>query len=92
MPTRSAAAAPTALGATPAARSTCARICRTSTTDTAPAAVDKYDACCARAGGPQLTFQPLHLLAQRRLHDVLPLSRPAEMQLLGQRHEIAKLT
>ena len=32
---------------------------------------------------PQLTLQPLHLLAQRRLHDVLPLSRPAEMQLLG---------
>ncbi len=32
---------------------------------------------------PQLTFQPLHLLAQRRLHDVLPLRGPAEMQLLG---------
>ncbi len=32
---------------------------------------------------PELTFQPLHLLAQRRLHDVLPLGRPAEMQLLG---------
>ena len=40
---------------------------------------------------PQLTFQPLHLLAQRRLHDVLPLRRPAEVQLLGQRHEVAKL-
>ena len=39
----------------------------------------------------QLTFEPLHLLAQRRLHDVLPLSRPAEMQLLRQRHEIAQL-
>ena len=39
----------------------------------------------------QLTLEPLHLLAQRRLHDVLPLSRPAEMQLLGQRHEIAEL-
>jgi hypothetical protein len=32
---------------------------------------------------PELTFQPLHLLAQRRLHDVLPLRSPAEMQLLG---------
>src|SRR5580693_10224898 len=39
----------------------------------------------------QLAFQPLHLLAQRRLHDVLPLRRPAEVQLLGQRHEVAKL-
>ncbi len=39
----------------------------------------------------QLTFQPLHLLAQRRLHDVLPVGRPAEVQLLRQRHEIAKL-
>ena len=41
---------------------------------------------------PQLTFQPLHLLAQRRLHDMLPLRRPAEMRLLSQRHEIAELT
>ena len=39
----------------------------------------------------QLAFQPLHLLAQRRLDDVLPLGRPAEVQLLRQRHEIAKL-
>jgi hypothetical protein len=39
----------------------------------------------------QLAFQPLDLLAQRRLHDVLPLSRPAEVQLLRQRHEVAKL-
>ena len=39
----------------------------------------------------QLPFQPLHLLAQRRLHDVLPLGRPAEVQLLRQRHEVAKL-
>ena len=39
----------------------------------------------------QLTLQPLHLLAQRRLHDVLPLGRPAEVQLLRQRHEVAKL-
>jgi hypothetical protein len=31
----------------------------------------------------QLTLEPLHLLAQRRLHDVLPGGRPAEMQLLG---------
>jgi hypothetical protein len=31
----------------------------------------------------QLTLEPLHLLAQRRLHDVLSLGGPAEMQLLG---------
>ena len=48
------------------------------------AAIEEADA--------ELAFQPLHLLAQRRLHDVLPLRRPAEMQLLRQRHEIAKLT
>jgi hypothetical protein len=29
------------------------------------------------------SFQPLHLPAQRRLHDVLPLGHPAEVQLLG---------
>ena len=40
----------------------------------------------------QLTLEPLHLLAQRRLHDVLPGGRPAEVQFLGQGHEIAKLT
>ncbi len=39
----------------------------------------------------QLTFQSLHLLAQRRLHDVLPRGRPAEVQFLRQRHEVAKL-
>ena len=39
----------------------------------------------------QLAFQPLHLLAQRGLDDVLPLGRPAEVQLLRQRHEVAKL-
>ena len=39
----------------------------------------------------QLTLKPLHLLAQRRLHDVLPGGRPAEMQFLGQGHEITKL-
>ena len=41
---------------------------------------------------PQLALQPLHLLAQRGLHDVLAGRRPAEMQFLGQRHEIAQLT
>jgi hypothetical protein len=41
---------------------------------------------------PQFTFQPLHLLAQGRLHDVLPGGRAAEMQFLGQGHEIAQLT
>jgi hypothetical protein len=39
----------------------------------------------------QLTLQPLHLLAQRRLHDVLSLGRPAEVQLLRQCYEVAKL-
>ena len=39
----------------------------------------------------ELAFEPLHLLAQRRLDDVLPLGRPAEVQLLRQRHEVAKL-
>ena len=39
----------------------------------------------------ELTLQPLHLLAERRLHDVLPLGRPAEVQLLRQRHEVAQL-
>jgi hypothetical protein len=39
----------------------------------------------------QLSFQPLHLLAQRRLDDVLALGRPAEVQLLRQRHEVAQL-
>ena len=40
----------------------------------------------------QLTLEPLHLLAQRRLHDVLPLRSPAEVQFFGQGHEITKLT
>ena len=39
----------------------------------------------------QLTLEPLHLLAQRRLRDVLPLRSPAEVQFLGQRHEVAEL-
>ena len=51
--------------------------------DVVRAAVDEADA--------QLTFEPLHLLAQRRLDDVLPLRCPAEVQLLGQRYEIAEL-
>jgi len=42
--------------------------------------------------GAQFTLEPLHLLAQRRLHDVLPLRGPAEVQFLGQGHEIAELT
>ena len=51
--------------------------------DVVRTALDEADA--------QLTFEPLHLLAQRRLHNVLPLRRPAEMQLPGQRYEIAEL-
>jgi hypothetical protein len=40
----------------------------------------------------ELALEPLHLLAQRRLDDVLPLGRPPEVQLLRQRHEVAKLS
>jgi hypothetical protein len=40
----------------------------------------------------ELALKPLKLLAQGRLHDVLPLSCPTEMQFLGQSHEVAKLT
>jgi hypothetical protein len=40
----------------------------------------------------ELTLEPLHLLAQRRLHDVLPGGRATEVQFLSQGHEIAKLT
>jgi hypothetical protein len=40
----------------------------------------------------QLTLEPLYLLAQRRPHDVLPLRSPAEVQFLGQGHEVAELT
>ena len=35
--------------------------------------------------------QALELLAQGRLDDVLTLGRPAEVQLLGQGHEVAQL-
>jgi hypothetical protein len=34
-----------------------------------------------------LAFEPLYLLAQRRLRDVQPLGRPPEMELFGDRHE-----
>ena len=40
---------------------------------------------------PKLPFQPLQLLAQRRLNDVFPGGRVAEVQLLGQSHEVAQL-
>jgi hypothetical protein len=39
----------------------------------------------------ELALESLQLLTQGRLNNVLPLSRPAEVQLLGQRHEVAKL-
>src|SRR5215211_828677 len=39
----------------------------------------------------QLTFQPLQLLAQRRLDDVFTGGRPAEMQLLSKGDEVAQL-
>ena len=74
-----------------AARSACARICRASTRNTTPAAVSATWWVLRPAGGRPARVQPLHLLAQRRLDDVLPLGRPAEVQLLRQRHEVAKL-
>lgn len=40
--------------------------------------------------GPELAFEPGHLLAHRGLHDVQPLGGPAEVQLLGHRHEVAQ--
>src|SRR6202044_3237661 len=40
---------------------------------------------------PELTLQPLHLLAQRGLHDVLARRGAAEVQLLGEDNEITKL-
>src|SRR5262245_40887157 len=36
-------------------------------------------------------FELLNLLAERRLRDVAPLSGPAEVARLGDRHEIAQL-
>jgi len=39
----------------------------------------------------QLTFQPLQLLAQGRLDDVLAGGRPAEVQLLDRGDEVAQL-
>ena len=48
----SVATAPAALRATPAARSACARICRASTRNIAPAAVSEHGACCVPEGGP----------------------------------------
>ena len=39
----------------------------------------------------QLTAQPLQLLAQGRLDDVLPGGRPAEVQLLDRGDEVAQL-
>jgi len=51
--------------------------------DVVRAALEEADA--------KLALQPLHLLAQRRLDDVLTLSGPAEVQLLRQGYEIAKL-
>jgi hypothetical protein len=93
MPTRSGAAAPVALRATPAAPIHVGqdlprldqehRPCRRQR-DVVGAAFEQADA--------QLTLEPLHLLAQRRLHYVLPLRSPAEVQLLGQGHEVAELT
>ena len=39
----------------------------------------------------QFAFQTRELLAQRRLDDMFTRGRPAEVQLLGERDEIAQL-
>jgi hypothetical protein len=41
---------------------------------------------------PKFSLETLDLLAQRRWHDMLAGSGPAEMQLLGQGHEVVQLT
>ncbi|CAK7279952.1 conserved hypothetical protein [Streptomyces misionensis JCM 4497] len=41
--------------------------------------------------GAQFPFQPPYLLAHRGLHDVQPVGRPPEVQLLGDRDEITEL-
>jgi hypothetical protein len=41
---------------------------------------------------PKFAFQPLDLLAQRRLHDVLSVGGPPKVQFFGEGHEVAKLT
>ena len=92
MPTRSGAAAPAVLRAASAARLACARICRASTRNTTPGAVSAtWWVLRSSEADAELALEPLHLLAQRRLDDVLPLGRPAEVQLLRQGHEVAKL-
>jgi len=52
--------------------------------DVVGAALEEADA--------ELALESLHLLAQRRLDDVLPVGRPPEVQLLRQRYEVAKLS
>jgi hypothetical protein len=56
-----------------------------------PAAASETLCVVREKTDPQLTLQPLHLLAQRRLHDVLPGGRAGEVQLLGQGHEVLQL-
>jgi hypothetical protein len=41
---------------------------------------------------PELRFQLLDLLAERRLRHVQPFGRPAEVELLGQREEVTQLS
>jgi hypothetical protein len=41
---------------------------------------------------PELTFQGLDLLAEGGLSDPKALGGPAEVQLLGHRHEVAQVT
>ncbi len=52
--------------------------------DSAGAAVEQLQA--------ELAFQPPDLLADRRLDDVQPLGGPAEVEFLGDRHEVPNLT
>ena len=92
MPTRRLGAELAARCAATAARSTWARIWR--------ASIRKARAGRGQlhvVGGAlqqqyaQLPFQPLQLLAQRGLDDVLACGGPAEVQLLGQGDEVAQL-
>ena len=82
MPTRSVAEAPAALLATPAARSTCPGSAALDQEHRAGSGHRHMVRTSFQQADSQFTFQPLPLLAQRRLDDVLPLRRPAEMQLL----------
>jgi hypothetical protein len=41
-----------------------------------------------KQGHPELLFEPADLVTERRLGDVQPLGRPAEVKLLGDGDEV----